>query len=288
MGTACINTSNGSIVWKRNDLKFKNTHGPGSSPVIYKNLLILHFEGSDARYIIALDKTDGSTRWKIDRPEEPYEPLDPVGRLAYITPLIIKVKGQDMLISNGSAICQALNPATGQEIWRVIDGAETTVAMPFTENGILYWYTGFNLNAAGEKITDLLAVNPDGKGDIKGTNIIWTKKDQSSSNQMLTPVIKDGLIYTVTTMNNMMCIDAATGEELWNKHVSVAYNASPLYINGNIWFFSVNGDVLVLKAGREYEVLAQNRMDSGIWATPAVLRKSMIMRTQNYLYRIGR
>ena len=286
-GTACINTANGSIVWKLTDLKFKNIHGPASSPVIYKNLLILHFEGSDARYIVALDKSNGKLKWRSDRPAEPYEPLTEVGKLAYITPLIINVKGRDMLISNGSALCQAFDPGTGKEIWRVVDGAETTIAMPFIEKGVLYWYTGYVVEDDGTKRTDLLAVNPDGKGDITSTNIIWKKKDETLSNQMLTPVIKDGLIYTVTTKNIMMLIDAATGDEVWSKHVLSSYNASPIYIKGNIWFFSVKGEVLVLKAGREYEVVAMNQMDSGIWATPAVLRNSVILRTQNYLYRIG-
>jgi outer membrane protein assembly factor BamB len=86
----------------------------------------------------------------------------------------------------------------------------------------------------------------------------------------------------------MMCIDAATGEEVWSKHVTSNYDASPIYVDGNIWFFSVKGEVLVIKAGRKYEVVAQNQMDSGIWATPAILRNSLIMRTQKYLYRIGR
>jgi outer membrane protein assembly factor BamB len=287
MGTACINTANGSIVWKRNDFKFKNVHGPGSSSIIYKNLLILHFEGTDVRYIIALDKTNGNLKWRSDRPAEPYEPLDAVGKLAYITPIIINVKKQDLLISNGSALCQAFDPNTGKEIWRVVDGAETTIAMPFIEKGVLFWYTGYNIGKDGLKYTDLLAVNPDGKGDITGTNIIWKKKDESSSNQMLSPIIKDGLIYSVTTKNIMMCIDATNGKELWTKHMTSSYNASPIYFKGNIWFFSVKGEVLVLKAGREYEVVAQNQMDSGIWATPAFLRNSVILRTQNYLYRIS-
>jgi outer membrane protein assembly factor BamB len=286
-GTACINTSNGSIVWKRTDIKCKHFHGPGSSPVIYKNLLILHFEGTDERYIVALDKSNGKTVWRADRPADLYEPLTTVGRLAYLTPIIINVKGRDMLISNGSAVCIAYDPNTGKEIWRVVDGAETTIAMPFTEKGVLYWYTGFNIAADGKQYTDLLAVNPDGEGDIGGKNIIWNKKDQTTDNQMLSPVIKDGLIYTVTTMNIMMCIDAATGEEIWSTRVSPRFNASPIYNNGLIWFFSTNGDVLVIKAGRKYEVVAQNQLDSGIWATPAVLRNSMLIRTQKYLYRIG-
>ena len=287
MGTACINTANGSIVWKRSDFKCKHAQGPASSPVIYKNLLILHFEGTDVRYIIALDKSNGKQIWRSDRPAEPYEPLTEIGRKAYITPLIINVKGRDMLISNGSAVCIAYDPNNGTEIWRVVNGAESTIAMPITEKGILYWYAGYMVNSDGFKFTELLAVNPEGSGDITRTNILWKKTDELSRNQSLTPVIKDGLIYTINTRNILMCIDAATGEEVWSTHVRSNYEASPLYVNGNIWFFSVKGEVLAIKAGRKYEVAANNQMDSGIWATPAVLRNSVIIRTQDYLYRIG-
>ena len=287
IGTACINTENGTIVWKRNDFKCRHVQGPGSSPIIYKNLLILHFEGVDVRYIVALDKSNGNLIWKTDRPEEPFKPLPEIGRKAYITPLIINVKGQDMLISNSSAVCIAYEPLTGKEIWRVVGGAESTIAMPFSEKGILYWYTGFMVDGAGVKYTDLLAVNPDGKGDITSTNIIWKKRAELADNQALTPVIKNGLIYTITTRNIMMCIDAATGADIWSTHVTSNFSASPIYVNGNIWFFSVKGDVLIIKEGRKYELVAQNKMDSGIWATPAFLRESIIMRTQNYLYRIG-
>ena len=287
MGTACINTANGSIVWKRSDFKCKHAQGPASSPVIYKNLLILHFEGTDVRYIIALDKSNGKQIWRSDRPEEPYEPLTEIGRKAYITPLLINVKGRDMLISNGSAVCIAYDPNNGTEIWRVVNGAESTIAMPITEKGILYWYAGYMVNSDGFKYTELLAVNPEGSGDITRTNILWKKTDELSRNQSLTPVIKDGLIYTINTRNILMCIDAATGEEVWSTHVRSNYEASPLYVNGNIWFLSVKGEVLAIKAGRKYEVTAHNQMDSWIWATPAVLRNSVIIRTQEYLYRIG-
>jgi outer membrane protein assembly factor BamB len=286
-GTACINTLNGSIIWKCTDFKCKHVQGPASSPIIYKNLLILHYEGIDVRYIVALDKSNGKLIWKTDRPAEPYEALTEIGRKAYITPIIINVKSRDMLISNGSAVCIAYDPNTGKEIWEVVDGAESTIAMPVTEHGILYWYTGFTEDGNGKKFTELLAVNPDGNGDITGTNVIWKKREELSRNQCLTPVIKDGLIFTVNTRNIMMCIDAATGKEIWSEHVTSNYDASPLYADGNIWFFSVKGEVLVIDAGRKYKVIAQNQMDSGIWATPAILRNSMIMRTQKYLYRIG-
>lgn len=288
LGTACIKTKDGSIVWKRDDLKCRHIHGPGSSPILYKNLVILHFDGADERYIVALDKSTGKQVWRADRPIDVYEPLSMVGKLAYLTPIIINVKGRDMLISNGSAICQAFDPNTGKEIWRLVDGQETTIAMPFSENGVLYWYTGFNFADDGKTYTDLLAINPDGEGDLTNSkNIIWNKKDETADNQMLSPIIKDGLIYTVTTKDTMMCIDAAIGKEVWSTRVKAGFNASPVYIDGNLWFFSIKGDILVIKSGREYEVVAQNQMESGIWATPAVLRNSMLLRVGSYLYRIG-
>jgi len=288
LGTACINTSNGSIVWKRSDFKCKHAQGPASSPILYKNLLILHLEGTDVRFIVALDKSDGRVVWKTSRPEEPYEPLAPIGRKAYITPLIMNVEGRDMLISNGSAVCIAYDPNDGKEIWRVVDGAESTIAMPVTENGVVFWYTGFTMGDDGKKYTEMIAVNPKGKGDITGSNVLWKKHEELSRNQSLTPVIKDGLIYTVNTRNILMCIDASTGKKIWSTHVTSNYDSSPIYINGNIFFFSVKGEVLVIKAGRKYEVVAKSQMDSGIWATPAVLRNSVVLRTQKYLYRIGR
>ena len=286
MGTACIKTSDGTVVWKRTDLKCNHVQGPGSSPVIYKNLLILHYEGTDVRYIVALDKATGKQVWRTERPDEPYKALASIGKKSYVTPLIVNVKGKDLLISNGSAVCCAYDPLTGNEIWRVIGGAESTVPMPIYENGKVFFYTGSVNNPDGGTYTDLFAVNPDGKGDITATNVIWKKRDDQSHTQILTPVIRDGLIYTVISRNILMCIDAATGKEIWSERLKADHNASPIFAGGNIWFFSIKGDVLAVKAGRNYNVITQFQMDSGIWATPAFIRNSVILRTEKYLCRI--
>jgi hypothetical protein len=287
LGTACLRTSDGSIVWKRTDLKCNHVQGPGSSPVLYKNLLILHYEGTDVRYIVALDKATGKQVWRTDRPAEPYVPLPQIGKKAYVTPLIINVKGRDLLISNGSAVCCAYDPLTGEEVWKVVRGAESTVPMPVAEKGIVYFYTGSMNNPDGSTFTELIAVNPDGKGDITGTNILWKKHDDQSQTQISSPVIKDGLIYTITSRNILMCIDASTGTEVWSERLKANHNASPLFAGGNVWIFSIKGEVLTVKAGRNYEVVARNQMDSGLWATPAFLRNSVILRTEKYVCRIG-
>jgi outer membrane protein assembly factor BamB len=164
LGTACLRTSDGSVVWKRTDLKCNHVQGPGSSPVLYKNLLILHYEGTDVRYIVALDKSSGKQVWRTDRPADPYKPLPQIGKKAYITPLILNVKGRDLLISNGSAVICAYDPLTGKEVWRIIRGAESTVPMPFAEKGIVYFYTG-SMEEPPPTYSEMLAVDPVGAGE---------------------------------------------------------------------------------------------------------------------------
>jgi outer membrane protein assembly factor BamB len=285
-GTACISTKNGSIVWSRSDFKCKHVQGAGSSPILYGNLLILHYEGTDVRFLVALNKSNGEIVWKTDRPKEPYEALADIGRKAYITPLVIKVKGRDLLISNGSAVCIAYDPQTGKEVWRVVRGAESTMAMPFSENERVFFYTGFMVSEDGTKFTELFAVNPDGEGDITKTNVLWKK--QSEIYQLPTPVIKNGLIYTIDSKNILMCLNAATGEEVWSLRLKESFNASPVFANGNIYFCSIRGKTLIIKEGRKLEVVAQNQLDGQIWATPAILRNSILIRTDKYLVRIGR
>ena len=285
MGTACVNTSDGSLVWTRTDLKCDHVQGPGSSAFLYKDKLILHYEGVDVRFIVALNKHTGETIWKTHRQEEPYKVIPRIGTKAYVTPLLVNVKGNDMIISNGSAIINAYDPNTGEEIWSIVRGAESTVAMPFEENGIVYFETGFMLDDNRTRYSEMMAVNPDGRGDIEGTNVLWTQR--ITPFPLSTPVIRDGLIYTIDPGRNMRCFDSSSGEEVWSYRVRSQFNSSPVYINGYILFNSTKGETIVIEAGRELNIIAENTLDGEIWATPAVLRNSIIMRTDSHLYRIG-
>lgn len=284
-GTVCVNTRNGTVVWKRTDMKCEHIQGPASSPILYKNILILHLEGTDVQYLVALNKQTGETVWKTERPMALYEPLQPIGKKAYITPIIVTVKGQDLLISNGAAVCIAYNPATGAEVWRVVQGEDSTIAMPLSENGTVYFYTSFVSPPNGEKYAELLAVNPEGKGDITGTNILWRFK--SPILQLLTPLIKNGLIYTIDTRNILYCLDAKTGKELYSQKLKQKYNSSPVYANGNVYFTSVKGETMVIKAGNQLRIVAENKLPGEVYATPAIFQNSILIRTDSRLYRIG-
>ena len=284
-GTACVSTSDGKVIWKRTDLNCDHVQGPGSSLLIYKNLLIVHCEGSDIQYIAALDKSTGKTVWRTDRPKELYDLIPWIGKKAYITPIIVQVNGKDMLISNGSAACIAYDPETGQEIWRIVQGIDSTIAMPVTEDGIVYFYTGFVHPPEGKDYSDLIAVNPDGKGDISSTNILW--RYQSPRLQLLTPLVLDGLIYTVDSENNLLCLDAKTGQVQYSRKLKSKYQSSPVYAGGNIYFTSLRGETMVIKPGKELVVVAENKLPGEVFATPAVVDNSILLRTDKSLYRIG-
>lgn len=284
-GTACISTNDGRTVWKREDFKVEHAQGPGSSPILYKDLLIVHFEGTDRQFIVALNKKNGETVWQTERPVACYEPLLPIGKKAYITPIVINVAGKDLLISNGSAVSIAYDVQTGKEVWRIVEGEDSTIACPITENGVVYFYTSFVTPANGEKFIELFAVDPTGTGDVTNSHILWRIKAPIS--QLLTPLIKDGIIYTVDTRNNLFAIDAKTGISFYTKKLKNKYNSSPVFAGGRVYFTSVKGETLVLKAGRALEILAENKLPGEIYATPAIAQNSILIRNESTLYRIG-
>jgi len=130
-----------------------------------------------------------------------------------------------------------------------------------------------------------LAVDPTGLGDVTKSHVLWRVKTPIL--QLLTPLIKDGVIYTVDSRNNLFAIDAKTGVALYTKRLKDKYNASPVYAGGSVYFTSVKGETLVLKAGRTLEILAENQLPGEIYATPAIANNSMIIRNELTLFRIG-
>ena len=242
-------------------------------------------KGTDHQFIVALNKRSGETVWQAYRPSEYYERLAPVGKKAYVTPIVINVGGKELMISNGAAVCIAYEVETGKEVWRVVQGEDSTIAMPIYEDGIVYFYTSFVSPPGGEKYAELLAVDPKGSGDITNSNVIWRAKTPIL--QLLTPVIKEGVIYTVDSRNNLIVIDAKNGSTIYTKKLKNRYNASPVFAGGKVYFTSVKGETLVLKAGRTLDIVAENKLPGELYATPAIVRNSILIRNESSLYRIG-
>jgi outer membrane protein assembly factor BamB len=283
-GTACLDTESGETLWERSDMQIEHIQGPGSSLLIYRDKLIVHMEGSDIQYIVALDKMSGETIWKTDRPKELYDQLEYIGKKAYITPIIVNVKGRDLMISNGSAACIAYDPETGKEVWRIVYGEDSTIAMPTESEGIIYYYVGFETDSADNKIAKLMAVNPDGAGNIEESNVLWSL--ETPILQLLSPLVLDGLLYTIDSRGVLLCLDTSDGTTIWSKRLKGKFHSSPLYADGHIYFNSTRGYTYVIESGKELHMVSENRLDGEIWATPAITGGAILMRTSKYLYKI--
>ncbi|MEX2174948.1 MAG: PQQ-binding-like beta-propeller repeat protein [Pirellulaceae bacterium] len=275
-GTACLDTASGKILWQRRDLPCEHFRGPGSSPILFENLLIFHMDGFDFQYVVALDKKTGETVWKTDRDVQ-YGTDNGDTMKAYSTPLVIEAAGKLQLISPTSKAVLAYDPRTGKELWRVRYNSFSVAATPLFHDGRLYINTGFGK-------ADLLAIEPDGQGDVTGTHVLWTAKKSIGSKP--SQVIVDDLIFNVHDGGVASCLDAQTGEELWSKRLGGEYSAALLYGDGKVYICSQDGSTTVLKPAREYVELAKNQLDDGFMASPAVTGKALILRTRSALYRV--
>lgn len=283
-GTACLDTENFDVLWERKDINCRHFRGPGSSPILFENLLILTMDGVDVQYLIALDKTTGETVWKTDRTAE-WNDLGDDGkpilegdfRKAYSTPLIIDAGGKKQMISVGAKALYGYDPTDGSEIWKVRTPAYSGASRPVYGDGIAYMITGFGK-------TELLAIRVDGSGDVTDTHVIW--RTRKSVPRTPSPVLVDDLLFTINDTGTVMCLKAATGKEIWKEHIRGNCAASPIYADGRIYTFNRDGKATVFKADREYEVLAENELDSGFMASPAVSGRALFLRTKTHLYRI--
>jgi outer membrane protein assembly factor BamB len=274
-GTACLDTATAETIWERTDLPCDHFRGPGSSPVVYGDLLYLTMDGYDYQYIAALDKRTGETVWKQDRGID-FGTTDGDAKKAYSTPTLIEADGRKLLVSPFAAATIAYDPNSGEKLWTVRHGGMNAAARPLFGNGLVY------INSA-DGPNPLVAVRPNGLGDITA-NIAWTasKTVPKRSSQLL---IGD-LLFMMNDSGVATCLDAMTGEEIWSQRVGGEYWASPLYANGLIYCFSQGGDIPVFKAARQFELVAENKLDDGFVASPAVAGDALILRSKTHVYRI--
>jgi outer membrane protein assembly factor BamB len=275
-GTAAIDTATGKVLWTRQDLPCDHFRGPGSSPILFENLVILTFDGFDLQYVVALDKNTGDTVWKTDRNID-YGTDDGDFMKAYGTPRVISVNGQPQLISPSAGATISYDPRTGKEIWRVKSGGMNAATRPLWAFGMIYATTansGFQLFAA----------RPDGQGEVTKTHVVW--KQPKTVPTRSSPILVDELIYMVNDAGIASCVEAKTGRQVWAQRLGGNYTASPVYGDGKLYFFSQEGECPVLEPGREFKLLAKNKLEEGCMASPAIADNALLVRTRTHLYRI--
>ena len=283
-GTAALNTKTGEVLWKRSDLPCRHYRGPGSSLLLFENLLILTMDGVDIQYLVALDKETGRTVWKTDRTAQ-WDDLNADGkpkdegdlRKAYSTPLVATVGGNTQVLSVGAKALYGYDPMSGRELWKIPTPAFSGAASPVYGQGIAYMITGFGK-------TELLAIRLDSRADVTDANIAW--RTARMVPQTPSPVLVDDLFFMINDAGVVTCLEADSGKQVWRERLEGDFAASLLYADGHVYCFSREGVATVLKAARNYEVVATNVLDSGFMASPAVSGRTLFLRTKESLYRI--
>lgn len=287
-GTACLDTATGKVLWERRDLPCNHWRGAGSSPTLWENLLIMHFDGADHQYVVALDKRTGRDVWRTNRSID-FQDLTPEGkpirdgdfRKAFSSPLVVTHEGKPLLISAASKATYAYNPVDGRELWRVEERKHHSgTVRPVVGNGFVYTATGL---AKGE----LWAVRLGGSGVVTDTHVAW-KVTRNVPNRP-SPILTGDLLFMVDQDGGVVtCLEALTGKEVWKERLPGAgsYSSSPVLAEGRLYFFNENGHGTVIEAGRTFKVLAANKLDGGFMASPAVAGRALFVRSKTHLYRL--
>jgi len=267
LGTAAL-TRDGKLLWENQQLRYQHGHGPGGSPALSGDLLIINCDGTDVQYVAALDKDTGALRWQTDRPS---------ARMAFSTPLVIDAGDSRQVVSVGGDRAVSYDLETGEELWWIRFHGFSGVPRPVFGHGLVYLTTGFYN-------PEVIAVRPDGRGDVTSSHIAW----QSSRGAPLTPspLLVGEELYFVSDRGIATCLDAKTGRQHWQARFRGAFSASPVYADGRIYFLNESGETSVIAAGQEFKKLAQNQLGTKTLASIAVSGAAIFLRTESHLYRI--
>ena len=283
-GLAAYDTK-GKLLWKQ-DLGVLNpglwddkesSWGHSSSPIIYRDLVIVQADGHKQSFIAAFNLKDGKQAWRVERNEI----------TSWTTPTIYQGKDRVELIANGGRFIRGYDPLTGKELWRFADN-DTQVKMqaPLIAHDLIYITGGYPPGRA------MYAFRPGASGDIslksgeeKNTFLAWTAGKGSPYTP--TPIIYGDQLYVVADNGVFSSYDAKTGELIYQQRLPSSFSASPVAADGKLYLSSEDGDVFVVKAGRQYELLSRNTMGQPLMATPALTQGMLIVRGENAIYAIG-
>jgi outer membrane protein assembly factor BamB len=273
MGTAAYDLK-GKALWKNQKHPYIPLHGNGGSPILVGKNVVFCCDGTDTQFVLALDIKTGEQVWKTDR-KTPAKM-----KFSFSTSQLIEHDGKQLIISPASDICAAYDPKTGAEVWRLkypISGW-SLICRPVYAHGLIYFSTGYMTQ-------QMLAVKPDGTGDITAKNIAWTGKKFAPNTP--TPLIVGDELYTISDSGTMSCYDAKTGEVHWAERIKGgAFSSSPILADGKIFITSETGHGLVIEPStKELKVLAESDLEEKTFATIVPANGSLFIRTESQLYR---
>jgi len=275
-GTACLDTDTGRTLWTRRDLRCDHHMGPGSSPILFENLLVFQVDGTDVQYVVALDKRTGKTVWRTDRSID-YSRVHPFLRKAFCTPRVYRAGERLEMASPGAKAVMGYDPRSGEELWRVRYFGWSMVARPLVGHGLLFVAMDYDR-------PELWAIRPGGNGDVTETHVAWRLRQGVPSTPSL--LLIEDLLFMVSDGGVASCVEANSGEPVWQERLGGNFSASPLFADGKIYFLDHDGTATVMQPAREPEILARNHLGAECRASPAAVGKALFVRTATDLYRI--
>lgn len=274
-GTACISTSSGEVLWRNADLVIEHQGGPGSSPVLFEDLLIVNCDGADHQYCVALEKATGTIRWMRERSAPQRE--NPIYKRAFSTPLIVRQDGVPVLVSVGADQAHAYAPATGEELWHVRYVGFSNVPAPVADAERVYLISGFY----GPEV---MAVRLGGDGNISSTHVDWRYKGAVSETP--SPLLVGGRLFLISNTGIASAIDVESGERVWLKRLGGDFSASPITDGLHVYFCSQTGTTHVVSLDEKPQVVGTCEIDGDLWASPAISGNALFLRSTQALYRI--
>lgn len=271
-GTACLDLS-GKKVWENRQLFYEPQHGGGSTPILVDDLLIFTCDGRDEQYVAALRSKDGSLAWKFLRPA-----TKATRKFSFCTPECITVDGKKMVIAPGADVVNALDPSTGKEIWYCTYEGYSVVPKPVFGNGLVYICTSFDT-------PDVLAIRPDGKGNVTETHVKWSVGNNKRPPSTPSMILDGKHLYWVSDAGLASCVNALTGEVYWCERVGRSVSASPLLVDGKLYILDETGLCTIIEAGEKFKVLAENKLtNERTLASLAATEGTLFLRSETGLY----
>lgn len=283
-GTAKLDLQTAEKIWERRDINVSHYRGPGSSPILYKNLIILTYDGINKQFLTALEKETGKTVWVTPRTTD-YGDILPDGsikmngdlRKGFGTPAIMKLGGKEQMLSVGSRAAFAYEPETGKEIWTIQHDTYNAASRPvFDEQGLVV------INTGSERAQLIgLKIDENSKGNLTEKKL-WVRDRRNAT--LASPLMLNGLVFQVTGAGVGVCVDAASGEELWSERLSPGkFVAAPIATQDKMYFISDTGAVTIVAPKREFQVISRAKFTEGVTATPAVAEGNLYVRTKTHL-----
>jgi outer membrane protein assembly factor BamB len=274
-GVFCFDL-NGKLIWSKSpaeQLRMKLGFGEGSAPVLEGDRLILTYDHEAGSFIVALDKKSGKELWRAQRDE----------RSSWSTPLVVPHAGRKQVVVSATTRVRSYDLETGKLIWECAGLGANTIPAPVHHNGVVYVMSGF-------RDPRLMAIRLGKEGDLTGSDsIVWSQTRGLSYTP--TPVLNENKLYVLTDTGMMSCFNATTGESYYSQtRLPKTYNfkASPVGANGKLYLATEDEDVVVLKMGEKFEVIATNTLEDQMFiASPVVVGGELFLRSQNRLYCIS-